>query len=93
MTRRGCPSALRDTRAPRLNSSVGPAHAPRDVLRERILRRGGMTSAGLRRCQRHGFNSVMVEGDRARDTVVVLTNAAKNRAERLARRIEPLVFP
>jgi CubicO group peptidase (beta-lactamase class C family) len=41
----------------------------------------------------YGFNSVVVEGDRARDTVVVLSNADKNRAERLARRIEPLVFP
>jgi len=40
----------------------------------------------------YGFNSVVVEGDRARDTVVVLTNAGGNRAERLARRIEPLVF-
>ena len=40
----------------------------------------------------YGFNSVVVEGDRARDTVIVLTNADDNRAERLARRIEPLVF-
>jgi CubicO group peptidase (beta-lactamase class C family) len=40
----------------------------------------------------YGFNSVVVEGDRARDTVVVLTNAGNNRAEKLARRIEPILF-
>ncbi len=40
----------------------------------------------------YGFNSVVVEGDRARDAVVVLTNAGGNRAERLARRIAPFVF-
>jgi hypothetical protein len=41
----------------------------------------------------YGFNSVVVEGDRARRVAVVLTNADGNRAERLASRIEPLVFP
>jgi CubicO group peptidase (beta-lactamase class C family) len=41
----------------------------------------------------YGFNSVVVEGNRARDAVIVLTNADRNRAERLASRIEPLVFP
>jgi CubicO group peptidase (beta-lactamase class C family) len=40
----------------------------------------------------YGFNSVVVEGDAARRMVVVLSNAGGNRAERLARRIEPLVF-
>lgn len=41
----------------------------------------------------YGFNSVVVEGNRARDLVVVLSNADKNRAERLANRIAPLVLP
>jgi hypothetical protein len=41
----------------------------------------------------YGFNSVVVEGNRARDAVVVLTNADKNRAETLADRIAPLVLP
>jgi CubicO group peptidase (beta-lactamase class C family) len=40
----------------------------------------------------YGFNSVVVEGNRARRVVVVLSNAGGNRAERLATRIEPLVF-
>jgi CubicO group peptidase (beta-lactamase class C family) len=40
----------------------------------------------------YGFNSVVVEGNRARRVVVVLSNAGGNRAERLASRIEPLVF-
>jgi CubicO group peptidase (beta-lactamase class C family) len=40
----------------------------------------------------YGFNSVVVEGDAARRMVVVLSNAGAKRAERLARRIEPLVF-
>jgi len=39
----------------------------------------------------YGLNSVVVEGDRARRVVVVLTNADSNRAERLANRIAPLV--
>jgi CubicO group peptidase (beta-lactamase class C family) len=41
----------------------------------------------------YGFNSVVVEEDRARVAVVVLTNADKNWSGRLARRLEPLVFP
>jgi CubicO group peptidase (beta-lactamase class C family) len=41
----------------------------------------------------YGFNSEVVEGNRARRVVVVLTNAGKNRAEKLASRIVPLVFP
>jgi CubicO group peptidase (beta-lactamase class C family) len=40
----------------------------------------------------YGFNSVVVEGNQARNVVVVLTNAGKNRAERLAGRIAPLVL-
>jgi CubicO group peptidase (beta-lactamase class C family) len=40
----------------------------------------------------YGFNSAVVEGDRARRIVIVLTNADRNRAERLARRIARLVF-
>jgi CubicO group peptidase (beta-lactamase class C family) len=39
----------------------------------------------------YGFNSVVVEGNRARNVVIVLTNADGNRAERLAERIAPLV--
>jgi hypothetical protein len=39
----------------------------------------------------YGFNSVVVEGNRARNVVIVLTNADGNRAERLAGRIAPLV--
>jgi CubicO group peptidase (beta-lactamase class C family) len=41
----------------------------------------------------YGFNSVVVEEDRARRAVVVLTNADRNWSARLARRIEPLLFP
>lgn len=41
----------------------------------------------------YGFNSVVLESNRARDLIVVLSNAGTNRAERLANRIEPLVFP
>jgi CubicO group peptidase (beta-lactamase class C family) len=41
----------------------------------------------------YGFNSAVVEGDRARRVVIALTNADRNRAERLADRIAPLVFP
>jgi CubicO group peptidase (beta-lactamase class C family) len=40
----------------------------------------------------YGFNSVVVEGNRAHRVVVALSNAGRNRAERLARRIAPLVF-
>jgi len=41
----------------------------------------------------YGFNSAVVEGDRARRLVIALTNADRNRAERLADRITPLLFP
>jgi CubicO group peptidase (beta-lactamase class C family) len=41
----------------------------------------------------YGFNSAVVEGDRARRVVIALTNANRNRAERLADRIARLVFP
>jgi CubicO group peptidase (beta-lactamase class C family) len=40
----------------------------------------------------YGFNSVVVEGDRARRVVVVLSNSGGSRAERLADRIARLVF-
>ena len=41
----------------------------------------------------YGFNSAVVEGNRARRVVIALTNADRNRAERLADRIARLVFP
>ena len=41
----------------------------------------------------YGFDAVVVEGHRARDRVVVLANAGRKRAEQLATRIAPLVFP
>jgi hypothetical protein len=41
----------------------------------------------------YGFNSAVVEGDRARRQVIALTNADRTRAERIADRIAPLVFP
>ena len=41
----------------------------------------------------YGFNAVVVEGNRARRLVIVLGNAGGVRAERLARRLAPLVFP
>jgi CubicO group peptidase (beta-lactamase class C family) len=41
----------------------------------------------------YGFNSAVLEGNRARRVVIALTNADRNRAERLADRIEPLLFP
>jgi CubicO group peptidase (beta-lactamase class C family) len=40
----------------------------------------------------YGFNSAVVEADRARRLVVVLSNADRNRAERLASRIARLVL-
>jgi hypothetical protein len=40
----------------------------------------------------YGFNSAVVEGDRARRLVIALTNADRNRAERLADRIAALLF-
>ena len=41
----------------------------------------------------YGFNSVVVEADGGRRLVVALTNGDRNRAERLAKRIAPLVIP
>jgi CubicO group peptidase (beta-lactamase class C family) len=55
--------------------------------------RGNRFVLGYGGANDYGFNSVVVEGNRARDAVIVLTNADKNRAERLADRIAPLVFP
>jgi CubicO group peptidase (beta-lactamase class C family) len=57
------------------------------------LPRGNDFVIGYGGANDYGFNSVVVEADRARRLVVVLTNADRNRAERVARRIEPLVFP
>ncbi len=59
---------------------------------ERLPRRNPFV-LGYAGANDYGFNSVVVEGDRARDAIVVLTNAGGNRAERLAKRIAPLVFP
>ena len=41
----------------------------------------------------YGFNSAVVEGNRARRVVIVLANAGGNRAERLAIRLARLLFP
>lgn len=57
------------------------------------LPRGNSFVLGYASANDYGFNSVVVEGDRARRVVVVLTNAGGIRAERLANRIDPLVFP
>jgi hypothetical protein len=57
------------------------------------LPRGNDFVVGYGGANDYGFNSVVVEADHARRLVVVLTNAHRNRAERVARRIEPLVFP
>jgi CubicO group peptidase (beta-lactamase class C family) len=57
------------------------------------LPRGNRFVLGYGGANDYGFNSVVVEGNRARDAVVVLTNADKNRAETLADRIAPLVLP
>jgi CubicO group peptidase (beta-lactamase class C family) len=59
---------------------------------ERLPRGSGFVM-GYAGANDYGLNSVVVEGDRARRVVVVLTNADKNRAERLANRIARLVFP
>jgi CubicO group peptidase (beta-lactamase class C family) len=56
------------------------------------LPRGNRFVIGYGGANDYGFNSVVVEGNRARRVVVVLTNAGGNRAERLANRIAPLVF-
>ena len=57
------------------------------------LPRGNEFVIGYGGANDYGFNSVVVEGDRARRVAVVLTNSGGNRAERLADRIDPLVFP
>jgi len=57
------------------------------------LPRGNRFVVGYAGANDYGFNSVVVEGHRARDAVVVLTNADGSRAEKLAKRIVPLVFP
>ena len=57
------------------------------------LPRGTRFVLGYGGANDYGFNSAVVEGDRARDAIFVLTNADRNRAERLARRIAPLVWP
>jgi CubicO group peptidase (beta-lactamase class C family) len=57
------------------------------------LPRGNRFVLGYGGANDYGFNSVVVEGNRARAAVVVLTNADKNRAETLADRIAPLVLP
>ena len=56
------------------------------------LPRGSRFVLGYGGANDYGFNSVVVEGNRARDLVIVLTNAGENRAERLANRIAPLVL-
>jgi CubicO group peptidase (beta-lactamase class C family) len=56
------------------------------------LPRGNRFVLGYGGANDYGFNSVVIEGNRARDAVVVLTNADKNRAETLADRIAPLVL-
>jgi CubicO group peptidase (beta-lactamase class C family) len=56
------------------------------------LPRGNDFVLGYGGANDYGFNSVVVEGDRARRVVVVLTNADQDRAETLANRIAPLVF-
>jgi CubicO group peptidase (beta-lactamase class C family) len=57
------------------------------------LPRGNRFVLGYGGANDYGFNSVVVEGERARDSVIVLTNVDENRAERLADRIAPHVFP
>lgn len=57
------------------------------------LPRGNRFVLGYGGANDYGFNSAVVEGNRARDAVIVLTNADENRAERLADRIARLVFP
>jgi CubicO group peptidase (beta-lactamase class C family) len=57
------------------------------------LPRGNRFVLGYAGANDYGFNSVVVEGDRARRVVVVLTNADRNRAEKLADRIAATVFP
>jgi CubicO group peptidase (beta-lactamase class C family) len=56
------------------------------------LPRGNRFPIGYGGANDYGFNSVVVEGDRARRVVVVLSNAGRARAERLATRLAPLVL-
>jgi CubicO group peptidase (beta-lactamase class C family) len=56
------------------------------------LPRGNDFVIGYAGANDYGFNSVVVEGNRARRVVVVLSNADGTRAERLATRLDPLVF-
>jgi CubicO group peptidase (beta-lactamase class C family) len=58
---------------------------------ERLPRGNGFV-VGYAGANDYGFNSAVVEGGRARRVVIVLTNADRNRAERLASRIAPLVI-
>jgi CubicO group peptidase (beta-lactamase class C family) len=57
------------------------------------LPRGNRFAFGYGGANDYGFNSVVVEADRARRLIVVLTNTDRNRAEKLANRIAPLVIP
>jgi CubicO group peptidase (beta-lactamase class C family) len=57
------------------------------------LPRGNRFVLGYSGANDYGFNSVVVEGNRARGAVVVLTNADENRAEALADRLAPIVLP
>jgi CubicO group peptidase (beta-lactamase class C family) len=59
---------------------------------ERLPRGSGFV-LGYAGANDYGFNSAVVEGDRARRVVIALTNADRNRAERVADRIARLVFP
>jgi CubicO group peptidase (beta-lactamase class C family) len=59
---------------------------------ERLPRGNGFV-VGYGGANDYGFNSAVVEADRARRVVVVLTNTDRNRAEKLANRIATPVFP
>ena len=54
--------------------------------------RGNRFVLGYGGANDYGDHSVVVEESRARDAVVLLTNADKTHAERFANRIAPLVF-
>jgi CubicO group peptidase (beta-lactamase class C family) len=41
----------------------------------------------------YGFNSVVIEGNRANRVAVILSNSGHRHAERLARRFAPILFP
>ena len=59
---------------------------------ERLPQRAGFV-LGYAGANDYGFNSAVAEGHRGRRVVIALTNAGGNRAERLALRIAPLLFP